>query len=196
MPPVVIPSISHPKMGMQSPPVVTVSTAPAGALTDALSEALPTRVSAEHVLIGAAWQSLDGQADIDIWAEDPGLGQTINFSHKTADIGELYRDITYTQPNGLASTNHGWTTTCEVAELAPERFSKPGTLEAIRVYLDVYRATEPVTGIVRVVWHGRQHDLPFHFEVTGGQQGDQARDRDIKERSASWKRIDIESLFQ
>lgn len=136
-----------------------------------------------NVGIAAVWKAVAG-TDIDLWVA-ARLGMPEAYWHRPVVSRVTYhRDIRTAQ--GLKDTAD-WRSGWEYVEVQGAQISEP------TVWLNVYEARGPVSGIVRVQFNGQTVDRPFQFNVTRGNHG---RDSDPAARSHSpyWLQIDLKDF--
>lgn len=80
-----------------------------------------------------------------------------------------------------------WQTAWEYCEVARARLEQP------IVWLNVYDASGPIHGIVRVQFRGRVADRPFQFNVTRGDHTSPSPD--MRARSACWQQVNLVDFF-
>jgi hypothetical protein len=134
--------------------------------------------------IAIIWQAAPG-TDIDLWVAANAPLPEAYWRRPRVERVRHFRDIRTSQsvkghPNWKAAWEY-----CEV---------KSARLDEVSVWLNVYDADGPVTGIVRVQFNGKILDRPFKFDATRGNRG---RDSTLASRARSpyWQKIHLEEFF-
>ena len=145
---------------------------------------LPTP-AAGNIGIAAVWVGGRG-ADVDLHVSaNPHAGLPEACWHRPrVERVRLFRDIRTSQ--SVRETARGqavW----EYAEIEGARLNKPS------VWLNLYEANGPVSGIVRVEFEGHIADRPFNFNVARGNKGRDAG-LEARKRSPYWLRIDLQDF--
>ena len=138
-----------------------------------------------NIGIAAVWNAERG-TDIDLWvAAKPGLPEAY-WNRPRVERVRYFRDIRTAQ---TVKDNAQWRAVWEYVEVEGAQIAEP------TVWLNVYEAKGPVSGIVRVQFNGRVEDCPFQFNVTSGNHG---RDSNIAVRSRSpyWLEIRLDEIFK
>ena len=68
-------------------------------------------------------------------------------------------------------------------------------MSKVSLWLNVYEASGPISGIVRVQYDGSVVDRPFRFEVTRGNKGVDNR-IEARRRSRYWQEVRLEEMFR
>lgn len=137
-----------------------------------------------NIGIAAVWSAERG-TDIDLWvAAKPGSTEAF-WNRPRVERVRYFRDIRTSQ---AVNENAQWRTAWEYVEVERAQVTEP------TVWLNVYAAKGPVSGIVRVQFDGRVVDHPFQFNVAGGNRG---RDSNMAARSRSpyWLEIRLEEIY-
>jgi hypothetical protein len=138
-----------------------------------------------NVGIAAVW-SADPGTDIDLWvAAKHGLPEAYWNRPRVPHV-RYARDIRTSQ---TVKENAQWRAVWEYVEVEGEQVTEP------TVWLNVYAARGPVSGIVRVQFDGRVVDRPFKFDVTNGNRG-RASNIAARSRSPYWLEIRLEEIFK
>jgi hypothetical protein len=138
-----------------------------------------------NIGIAAVWSAERG-TDIDIRvAAKPGLPEAY-WNRPRVERVRLFRDIRTAQ---TVSDNAQWQSAWEYCEVERAKVGEP------TLWLNVYAAKGPVSGIVRVQFNGQVVDRPFNFDVVNGNRG---RDSNMAARSRSpyWLEIRLDDIFQ
>jgi hypothetical protein len=138
-----------------------------------------------NIGIAAVWNAERG-TDIDLWvAARPGLPEAY-WNRPRVERVRYFRDIRTSQ---MVKANVQWQSVWEHCEVERAQAGEP------TLWLNVYEATGPVSGIVRVQFDGRVVDRPFKFNVTRGNKGNDSRIVD-RRRSPYWQEIRLEDMLQ
>ena len=176
-----------PPVRVESPPPAPESKPPGKQVAESVN-AMPMPLEIPKPAVGnmgiaAVWNAAPG-TDIDLWvAAKPGLPEAY-WNRPFVERVHYFRDIRTAQ---AVKDNSQWRAVWEYVERA--QITEP------TVWLNVYAAKGPVTGVVRVQFDGRVVDCPFKFSVTTGNHG---RDSNISARARSpyWLEIRIKDLFK
>lgn len=153
----------------------------------ALSLPAPKEIPTPHIgNIGIAifWKAARG-ADIDLRvAANAGLPEAY-WNRLSVQRVQLFRDI---RSSASLKDNPQWQATWEYCEIERAQLGEPV------VWLNVYDANGPVTGIIRVQFNGSTTDRSFTFNVSRGNHG---RDSDGagRARSPFWQKVSLEEFF-
>jgi hypothetical protein len=137
-----------------------------------------------NIGIAIFWEAARG-ADIDLRvAPQPGLPEAY-WNRPSVERVHLFRDI---RSSPSLRDNSQWQTAWEYCEVERAQLAEPV------VWLNVYDANGPVTGIIRVQFDGRPVDRSFAFNVSRGNHG---RDSNAAERGLSpfWQKVNLEEFF-
>ncbi len=139
--------------------------------------------------IASVWFSEDAQADVDFWVRPHRTPpddekSEIRFSQTNVVGGHLLHDLTrsFLGSETPEFTSASW----EGVILDDPR------LDEATIWLNVFKTSKPVTGLLRALWRGKSVDIPFRFDVT---QGDKAGGRNHREDSPCWFRINLRDQF-
>ena len=172
-----------------APSSVSEPEPPAKAVAEtAIAVPMPSEIpkpAVGNVGIAAVWNAERG-TDIDLWvAAKPGLPEAY-WNRPRVERVRYFRDIRTPQ---AVKNNAQWQAVWEYCEVERAQVSDP------TLWLNVYAAKGPVSGIVRVQFEGRIVDCPFQFNVANGNRG---RDSNIATRSRSpyWLEIRLDEVFQ
>jgi hypothetical protein len=140
--------------------------------------------AAGNIGVAAVWQAAPG-TDIDLWvAARPGLPEA--YWHRPhVEHVRYFRDIRTAQS---VKDNAQWRQAWEYVEIEKARLDEPS------VWLNVYEAAGPVSGIIRIQFNGRVVDRPFSFNVRRGNKG-QDSNPSFRVRSPYWQRISLADFF-
>ena len=139
---------------------------------------------AGNIGIAAVWNAEQG-TDIDLWvAAKPGLPEAF-WDRPNVERVSYFRDIRTSQ--GVRAETQ-WQAIWEYCEIQQAQIAEP------TVWLNVFAASGPVSGIVRVQFNGRSVDRPFKFAVTNGNRAHDAN-LAVRGRSPYWQRIDLKEFF-
>ena len=187
-PPVPEPAPAPPPVVQQTkpePPAKPVVEAPPAA---PVIKEIP-KAATGHIGIAAIWQMpsrSSRNADIDLFvAASPGATE-VYWKHPLAEGAAYFRDIRHVSE---PKTSGDWQTSWEYVEVSHAEISK------LSLWLNVYDASGPISGVVRVQFDGRIVDKPFRFDVTRGNRGNDSRIAD-RRRSPYWQEIRLEEMFQ
>jgi hypothetical protein len=140
-----------------------------------------------HIGIAAIWQVASRSsrnADIDLYvAASPG-GTEVYWNRPHAEGATYFRDI---RQASEASPLENWQASWEYVEVSHAEISK------VSLWLNVYDTSGPISGIVRVQFHGRVVDKPFRFDVTRGNKGNDSR-IGARRHSRYWQEIRLEEM--
>lgn len=137
-----------------------------------------------NIGIAAVWNAAPG-TDIDLWVAAKPSGAEAYWNRPRVPRVRYARDIRTAQTvkeNGL------WRAVWEYVEVEGASVSEP------TVWLNVYSAKGPATGIVRVQFDGQVVDRPFKFNVANGNRG---RDSNKAARLLSpyWQQVKLTDFF-
>lgn len=137
--------------------------------------------------IAAIWHTTDGNADadIDIYVKSSPDRPEAFWRQPYSTGVRLFRDVRHAVS---AEPGRNWKLSWEYAEV------KSATLTNVSVWLNVYHARGPVTGVVRIQWQGQTFDQPFRFAVECGNGG---RDDGLaaRRRSKYWREVRLTDFF-
>lgn len=146
------------------------------------------KAAAGHIGIAAIWQvatRASRNADIDLYVSPrPGAAEVF-WHNQRAEGATYFRDI---RSANAERTSESWQASWEYVEVSHADISK------VSLWLNVYQATGPIAGVVRMQYEGRIVDKPFRFDVTRGNKG---TDNKIEARRLSpyWQEIRLEEMF-
>jgi hypothetical protein len=137
-----------------------------------------------NIGIAAVWSAESG-TDIDLWvAAKPGLPEAYWHRPRVERV-HYFRDIRTSQ---RVKENAQWRQAWEYVEIEKAEINEP------TIWLNVYAASGPVNGIIRVQFNGRVVDRPFKFEVGRGNKGLDAN-HPARGRSPYWQEVKMADFF-
>lgn len=137
-----------------------------------------------NIGIAAVW-SAGRDTDIDLWvAAKPGLPEAYWHRPRVERV-RYFRDIRTSQSDRATMQ---WRQAWEYVEVERAQIGDP------TVWLNVYAASGPVSGIVRVQFDGRVVDRPFHFDVWRGNKGLDSN-HSARARSPYWQEVKLLDFF-
>ncbi|MCX6923691.1 MAG: hypothetical protein NT154_10865 [Verrucomicrobia bacterium] len=137
-----------------------------------------------NIGIAAVW-SADRDTDIDLWvAAKPGIPEAYWHRPRVERV-RYFRDIRTSQRDRVTIE---WHQAWEYVEVERAHIGDP------TVWLNVYAASGPVTGIVRVQFDGRIVDRPFQFDVRRGNKGLDSN-QPARAHSPYWQEVKLADFF-
>ena len=174
------PTVAPPPAPAQEPTIKPVSEAKALA-------PVPTEIpipAMGNIGIAAVWTAERG-TDIDLWvAAKQGLPEAY-WHRPCVERVRYFRDIRTSQ---RVKDNAQWRQAWEYVEIERAQVNEP------TIWLNVYAASGPVSGIIRVQFNGRVVDRPFKFDVRRGNKGLDANPP-VRARSAYWQEVKLTDFF-
>jgi hypothetical protein len=141
-----------------------------------------------HIGIAAIWQAPNSSGrdtDIDLYVSAYPGAQEVYWHRLQAPGATYYRDI---RAASAGRPSEDWQTSWEYVEVGHADLSK------VSLWLNVYEASGPISGFVRVQHGGSVVDRPFRFDVTRGNKGVDNR-IEARRRSRYWQEVRLEEMF-
>ena len=140
--------------------------------------------SPNQTLFAINWQSGFADTDIDIWLNEKGAREQLNYRNMKTSFGELVRDIRHT---GSADASDSEFSSWELAIVNKDIRS----LDDFELWLNFYDGGGPANVRLITVYRGTQTASEFRFS---GRGGDRANGENRRDRSASWLSVNLTNI--
>lgn len=138
-----------------------------------------------NIGIAAVWNAAPG-TDIDLWVAASAGAPEAYWNRPRVPRVRYSRDIRTARS---AKDDRQWQAAWEYVEVEGATVTEP------TVWLNVYSAKGPVSGIVRVQFDGHVVDRPFQFNVARGNRGRDS-DKAARVQSPYWQQVKLADFLQ